>query len=345
MIRNSELSFVVQGAVDRSVSPLTGKPVTQSCLESLRLHYPGSELILSTWQGEDLSGLDYDLLLENEDPGAWNAFRPEAGGVKLDNTNRQIVSSRNGLKRAGGRYAAKLRSDMIFGGRQWMQYLDRYPSRVPEWKAFKQRVITCSMWARDPKCPYSNFPLHPPDWIHIGLTEDVRLLWDIPLEPQPESVQWFLTRKLNHMPPLEADLKRCDVDSRRYYPEQYLWCTLLRKFGPVDFSERRHPTAEDIRLTELSFANNLIILDPDQFPFTNHKYPYPVNPGYRYYRFIAHKEWERLYLAYCDGKDTAARLKSALDPDFYLKRLYIASFTPLQKMRELAASRRALTRT
>src|SRR5207245_2535468 len=103
---------------------------------------------------------------------------------------------------------------------------------------------------------------------------------------------------------------------------------------------RRHPTEEDKRITELSFANNLIILDPDQFPFTNHKYPYPVNPRYRYYRFISHKEWERLYLTHCAGKPTTANFRRALDPNFYLKKLYIASFTPVQKLREFAVARR-----
>ncbi|HXJ43668.1 MAG TPA: WavE lipopolysaccharide synthesis family protein [Bryobacteraceae bacterium] len=341
MIGTSEFSFVVQGAIDRAISPLTGLPITQSCLNSLRQYYPGAEVILSTWPDQDTSGLDFDILVLNEDPGAHNTFRPEAGEVKLDNTNRQILSSKNGLRQASRKYAVKLRSDMIFGGNNWLQYLNQFQARVPEWKVFRQRVITCSMWARDPRCPYSNFPLHPPDWIHIGLTEDIRLLWDIPLEPQPESAQWFLTRSIQHLPPLDSDLTRPDVDARRYYAEQYLWSTLLRKFGPVDFSERRAPTDEDIWLTELTFANNLIILDPDQFPFTNHKYPYPVTPGYRYYRFIAHKEWEALYLKYCAGKQTAALLKQITDLDYYLKRLYIATFTPLQKMREFAIARRS----
>ena len=340
MIRTSDISFVVQGSIDRTISPLTGKPVTQSCLESIRRYYPGAELILSTWRGTDTAGLEYDVLLENEDPGAFNAFWPESGFVKLDNTNRQIESSRQGLRRASCKYAAKMRSDMIFGGSGWMQYFDRYSERIPEWKMFQQRVISSSLWARDPNCPYSNYPLHPADWIHIGLADDVRLLWDIPLEPQPESSQWFFTRPLHHEAPLEADLTRCEVDRRRYYPEQYLWYTLMRKFGEVDFEERRYPTPEDIRLTEVTFANNLVILDPDQFPFTNHKYPYPMSPAYRYYRFVTFKDWERLYYKYCARDRGTLLWKQLSDPDFYLKKIYIATFHPLQKVREFAVSRR-----
>ncbi|MDP9171072.1 MAG: WavE lipopolysaccharide synthesis family protein, partial [Acidobacteriota bacterium] len=163
-MKTRDLSFVVQGAIDREISPLTGRPITQSCLESLRKHYPGAEVILSTWQGQDVAGLDCDQLILNEDPGAWNAFRPGAE-VKLDNTNRQIVSTRNGLRAAGGRYAAKVRSDMIFQGNDWLRHYDLYPARGTEWNVFEERVITCSMWARDPRCPYTDQPLHPPDWV------------------------------------------------------------------------------------------------------------------------------------------------------------------------------------
>jgi hypothetical protein len=333
-----DISFVVQGAIDRSVHSDTGRPVTQTCLESLRRHYPQSEIILSTWRGQDVSGLDFDLLLESEDPGGANVLPPESGRVQLDNMNRQIVSSRNGLLRASGDYAVKIRTDWVLGGRDWMDFVDRYPVRAPEWKIFKQRVIACSLYARDPRCPQANYAFHPSDCFHAGLTEDLRLLWDIPLQPQPESAQWFLNRPLTFLNPIHSDLTRWD-NLARYYPEQYLWVTLLSKFGVVDFPQRRDATKEDIRVTEISFANNLIILDPDQFPINSTKDPYPGSgPAHRFYRLLLHKEWERLYLNYCAEKEATAALKAATDPDFYLKRIYAATFKPLQKIRERAVA-------
>jgi hypothetical protein len=337
-MNTADLSFVVQGAIDRSVSPLTRKPVTQSCLENLRRYHPGAELILSTWPTEDVTGLDFDILVTSEDPGAIDPHTAEYGAPRLDNTNRQIVSTKNGLKHATRKYAAKLRSDLIFTGNDWMQYFDRYPKRSPEWKIFRERVVTSSMWARDPRCPYSAYPFHPTDWLHIGLLEDILLLWDLPLEPQPESSLWFTSHPLQDTPPLARDLLRHHVDNRRYYPEQYLWCSLLRKWGPVDFDQRRAPTAEDIRLTELSFANNLILLDPDQIPFTNHKYPYPTPRRVDYYRFISHREWERLYMTYCASRTPKAHLSRMSDMTFYMKQMYIAAFRPLQTTRQLKAA-------
>src|SRR4051794_20971310 len=106
-MESRDISFVVQGAIDGSISPLTGEPITKSCLSSLRRYHPGAEIILSTWKDANVDGLDFDILVRSEDPGAWNAFRPESGEVKLDNTNRQIVSTRNGLYQATRKYAAK----------------------------------------------------------------------------------------------------------------------------------------------------------------------------------------------------------------------------------------------
>ena len=326
-----DISFVVQGAIDHSVSPLTGQPITKSCLNSLRRFHPGAELILSTWKDADTTGLDYDILIRNEDPGAWNAFRPGCGEVKLDNTNRQIVSTRKGLHAATRRYAAKIRSDMIFQGSRWMEHIGRYPRRTPEWRVFEERVITCSMWARDPRCPYSRQPLHPPDWVHIGLKKDLLLLWDIDLQPEPESSQWFAAQDFE--PPLPPPL---DPDLRRYSPEQYLWRTLLSRYGPVQFEFRGDLCDYNIHLTELSFANNLIILDLPQFPFVVHKYPLPLSPWYRYYRFLSHREWRWLYETHCCGYSRAVLKQKLRTPDFYLKRAYQAAFSPWQTLKAAA---------
>jgi hypothetical protein len=328
-MESREISFVVQGAIDRSISPLTGEPITKSCLDGLRRFHPGAELILSTWKGADTVGLDYDVLVSNDDPGAWNALKPEVGLVKLDNTNRQILSTKNGLYAATRKYAAKIRSDMIFSGNEWMQYYHRYPKRATQWAIFKERLITCSMWARDPRCPYSRQPLHPPDWVYIGLKEDVQLLWDIELQPEPESSQWFATRGFD--PPLPPP---SDPDVRRYSPEQYLWRTLLTKYGPVQFEYRGDLCDYNIRLTELTFANNLIILNLDQFPFVVHKYPLPLKPWYRYFRFLSHKEWEWLYDELCcDASAASTKARKLVSPNYYLKRAYVRAYSPWQRLK------------
>jgi len=52
--------------------------------------------------------LNFDTLVLSHDPGA--TIRTQ-GGLLPNNVNRQIVSTRNGLQKASGKYAVKIRTD------------------------------------------------------------------------------------------------------------------------------------------------------------------------------------------------------------------------------------------
>jgi hypothetical protein len=294
-----QISFVVQGPVDKTLQQSTGKPVTESCIESLRTWFPGSTIILSTWEGADVSGLDYDALVLSADPGAWNFMLPGDPRVLRSNGNRQIVSTRAGLKHVGTRFAAKVRSDVVLSGNAWLDLWDKFPRRAPEWRMFRERIVTGNLYARNPLREVPK-PFHPSDWFMFGLTEDLLLLWDIDLEPEPESSYWFRSRP---HPKCMSE----SHDTRRYQAEQYLWKTLLEKFGPIQFDNLADATPENIRLTQLTFANNLIILDAAQLPLMIQKHGTPR----RMWRYCcySHREWARLYRRYCCGE----RLESALE--------------------------------
>jgi hypothetical protein len=88
-IDSKDISVVVQGPIH------TQDNLTKRVLESVRTHLPNAELILSTWKGSEVDGLDCDILLLNDDPGAING---------LNNVNRQIVSTRNGLQKVFGSF-------------------------------------------------------------------------------------------------------------------------------------------------------------------------------------------------------------------------------------------------
>ena len=60
-IDTNDISVVVQGAIDQINTP--------KCLRSIRKRLPGAEIILSTWEGSPIDGLDYDKLVLNKDPG------------------------------------------------------------------------------------------------------------------------------------------------------------------------------------------------------------------------------------------------------------------------------------
>ena len=56
-IQNKDITIVVQGPVD---------PVnTPKCIASIRKYFKGSKIILSTWEGTDTYGLDFDERYRN----------------------------------------------------------------------------------------------------------------------------------------------------------------------------------------------------------------------------------------------------------------------------------------
>ena len=85
-----DISVVVQGAVDRRL--------TAVCLGSMRRLLPGAQLILSTWEGTDPSGLDCDILVRSPDPGAKTMDTAHASSYNL---NRMLRSSHAGLAHTG----------------------------------------------------------------------------------------------------------------------------------------------------------------------------------------------------------------------------------------------------
>ena len=310
-ISSRDISFVVQGAIDRAATP--------ACIQSIRQWYPGAEIVLSTWESADVNDLDYDVLVTSPDPGAYNVMLPGTVTV-MGNGNRQIVSTKNGLLKASRKYAVKLRNDIVFSGDKWLDMWDRFPERVPEWRMFRERVIIGSWYARNPRREVPKV-FHPSDWFMFGLREDLLLLWDIELEAEPESAWWFRSHPL---PKGAWDLG----DTRRYFAEQYLWKTLMSRFGDVKFDHFMDASPENIRLTELTFANNLIILEPYQFPFTMLKYPNPKR-SWRYACY-SHREWVRLYRQYCCGEKVVAAISRVFDWHHFYEACYVSVPKPVR---------------
>ena len=53
MIESKDITFVVQG-------PIGNKKVACSALLSIRENFPKSSIVISTWKGEAIDGLEYD---------------------------------------------------------------------------------------------------------------------------------------------------------------------------------------------------------------------------------------------------------------------------------------------
>lgn len=230
-INPRDISLVVQG-------PITDK-TTQRCLKSARKHFPGSTIILSTWKGSSLAGLDYDVLVENEDPGS------NMMGAYNSNCFRQITSTLGGLRVVKTKYVFKIRTDLELKNTNVLKYFTRF-NQVnfdPDYKILKNRVVTLTTnnIHRNTKWPFNAC-----DWIFFGLTEDVLNIFDIPMTN--DSI------KVKDDDGFERDL------INPITPEQYIWTRFISKHRPIFLEYVDDASHNNLELTERYFANNCIML-------------------------------------------------------------------------------------
>ncbi|MBF4366086.1 WavE lipopolysaccharide synthesis family protein, partial [Vibrio anguillarum] len=143
-IDDEAITFVVQGPVQASASRQQISGITEQCLKSILRFFPKSTIILSTWKGQPLDGLDYDQVLELDDPGSNTVFY-DGKPLKLNN-NRQMYSTHMGLKAVKTPYAVKLRTDNLLTGRQFVELYEQYADvpRAQNYQFLTQRVLTSS---------------------------------------------------------------------------------------------------------------------------------------------------------------------------------------------------------
>lgn len=173
MLDSSEISIVIQGPLYRT--PRTSKSVgIFQSLPSLREIFPNSEIIISTWDTENIEGLDADKILINQDPGG---FADINGSTR--NFNRQICSTLAGLKACTRKYVLKTRADLLFLD---SRFVDSYQNELGS--VLKSKVIVSNLYIRNPaKIPYL---FHLSDVVSFGALNDQIDIWDIPLEKESD---------------------------------------------------------------------------------------------------------------------------------------------------------------
>ncbi|WP_210397315.1 WavE lipopolysaccharide synthesis family protein [Motiliproteus sediminis] len=292
MIDNRDISVVVQGPVQALADRPMDEGITYRSLKSVRQYLPGAHIILSTWHEQNLDGLDFDELVLCDDPGP-NIYRYLADGEpgKLNN-NRQIVSSREGLKRVKTRYAMKLRSDNFLVGDQFKALQQRFDKRHPEYAFLQQRVVVNNTFTRE----YAKgMPVvfHACDFFYFGLTEDLLALWDLPLfEDYP-----FDPEKLGKVQGLGSP----------YFPPdctQKFWLAALQRFDDsIRIDHLHHCNPELKRTSDLCYANNLVVGEPAVIGLgLNSKFSGDerANRLSGTITYLSHLGWQRLYRKYCD---------------------------------------------
>lgn len=176
-IEDRDITFVVQGPVQASSSRGQIEGITTQSLNSIRQYFPQSQIILSTWKGQDLTGLDYDQVIELDDPGPNTIYQD--GEPLVLNNNRQIYSAHMGLKAVQTQYAVKLRTDNKLAGRGFVELYQRYAQvqRNEDFQLLNSRVVTSSTFFIT---SHAGKPVHfhKSDLFDFGETQDLLKIWN-----------------------------------------------------------------------------------------------------------------------------------------------------------------------
>ena len=283
MIKSNEISIVVQGAIN--------KTETLASLKNIRKYLPDSEVILSTWEGSDVSFLDglYDILILNKDPGAGYYYKTDKE-VKYNNLNRQLVSTQEGLKRATKKYAMKVRSDIILTSDKFLNFFDKYPKRNGEYKLFEHKIIAsavCSRFVMN-DCAAGNridetkMAFHVSDWWFFGLKNDLELYFGVPLVQEPEFSNFY---KLEQNKDKFNPYIYLEESYVQFSPEQYYAIkSFQNKFNNIKIEHAGDVSDEQFEFSRKLLANNFIFLEycDSGVYFKKHaisKYPW-LSPAY-----------------------------------------------------------------
>lgn len=290
-IHTEEISVVVQGAVDAS---------TPKCLQSIRKVLPDAKIILSTWKDSQVDELEYDVLITNQDPGAFPCDVIE--NSIMNNINRQLVSSYEGLKCCTGKYAIKMRTDFYLESADFLNYFNRFDKYNDKYKFVKSRIVGCTSYSRNPrsKIPSLVMPYCPSDFFFFGYSEDILKLFSRELITSIEEKMYF------DQYPEKRELLNYKDALCRFMPEQSIWMGFIQKnMDNLYCDSRDHITKKNQYLTEITFVNNLVLCSCQQLGINTAKKDLftkgiPEN-------CITYKEWVYLYQFYCEGNKIAFR--------------------------------------
>lgn len=309
MISDKDITVVVRGKIE-------GR--TTYVLRSIRELLPESKIILSTWKNSDVEGLDFDILVENDDPGAEifnapkNAPEDKDGNVifelngkiyknkpKPNNVNRIIKTIQSGLEKVNTKYVLSIRTDVILKNKNFFEYWDKFPKYNGKYKIFEHRIINDSSFAQFAhvmKKGIQLLPFHMSDWIHFGLTEDIKLLYSCQFQDIDNSAQyWYKRERKQYEPFIDAGWQ--------YPPETYVLYSLVKqKFPNVEFKDSDDYNRENMAISNMVMADNFIFIDQNDFVFDIDKYPKLKEWASELYNgFITYREFQNLYKTYCDN--------------------------------------------
>ncbi len=291
-LQSRDISVVVQGAIAGRPTDPARRQVTKRVLESIRRHLPDAEIILSTWTGSEVPGLDLDHVIFSTDPGAPVAGEFPDGSKLLYNVNRQTVSTRAGIERATRPMLLKWRTDLLMTHGRILDFHGRYPARQSEWAFASERMVVCSHFTTWPyRMERQAFTVS--DWVMLGRRADMESYWSEAPPYPDEWVRWYDSH---------PDLRHArHAEPQRFVAEQHLWLSFLRRFREIPCEHAWDFGAHNAALHLQALVNNAIVASPSElglrFLKQNHG---PLN----HLAMTEHADWRYLYRLFCDPLHT-----------------------------------------
>jgi hypothetical protein len=189
-------------------------------LETIRFYkkiFKGSNIILSTWEGEDK---EYIGLIKDEKIEVLLNKEPGVSGTK--NVNYQIVSSYAGIKKAkelGAHYVLKTRTDQRIYEITCREFLSNLIEFLPAVKGYRQnkRIISIS------NSMFKYRLSGPSDMLLFGDIDDMFLFWSADLDNRAMSLEQFKS--------IYGTITTVREEHGLNYPEVYLLDQFLKKIG------------------------------------------------------------------------------------------------------------------
>lgn len=320
MISSKEISVVIQGALDKKITP--------KCLKSIRKFLPEAEIILSTWENSDVEGLDYDILVLNQDPGGYKHDFAiyNAPHHSMNNFNRQLVSTLNGIKKVNRKYILKLRTDLILTNSKILSYWDLFESRNSKYAVFNHRVICSSIYSRENSCQSGTgfpTPFHPSDFWFLGLAKDLTEYFiNSQLQTETEASFW------NFKYPT-----RCPYITQlwRFSPEQYFCVNWVKKYYPdLQFEDWSDWNPQNIELSKNILYNNFVFLGYEESGIYSKKHFGAERIKSSIQGLITYELFQKRYKEYCDN--TYVVSKNLSSSYAKLKKHFDKLITPFSKI-------------
>lgn len=294
MLINEDITVVVQGPVQARTDREQDEGITHRCLCSVREFLPGATIVLSTWAGQDLEGLDFDDLVINEDPGPnIREYKPSGEPLYMNN-NRQIASSLGGLKAVTTPYAMKLRSDNYLTSNSFQHIQQSYKKRSKEYCFFDERVLVCDLFTRQYN-KGKKVAFHVSDFFYFGRTKDVLSIWDI---PYIEDLQYREDQK--------GLVQYEGVPFYRKDCTQLLWLKAMHKYDTsLSILHQHDSRVEVVQASNKIYANNLVVASCEEIGLgLCNKFKGKARAARKSGKasFMSYLEWQRLYKQHVDPK-------------------------------------------